>query len=127
MGSDGQPSSFDLKFEGRAVTKYFEGFEKNTSKQLVKTIEEVNESRRGWLLNAFAKASQEVMRVKNCKVWQDGNKLILLQTNEMLEGRLHYINQNPVEAELVDEPEYYWYSSARDYAGVKGLLELSQL
>jgi putative transposase len=45
----------------------------------------------------------------------------------MLERRLHYIHQNPVEAELVDEPEYYWYSYARDYAGEKGLLELSML
>ena len=31
---------------------------------------------------------------------------------------------NPVKAELVDEPEYYLYSSARDYAGNKGLLKL---
>jgi putative transposase len=31
---------------------------------------------------------------------------------------------NLVESELVDKPEYYVYSSARDYAGIKGLLEL---
>ena len=99
-------------------------FKKHTSKQIVRTIGEINESRQEWLMRAFAKAAGEIKRVKNYKVWQDGNKPILLQTNDMIEGRLHYIHHNPVEAELVDEPEYYWYSSARDYAGGKGLLEV---
>jgi putative transposase len=102
-------------------------FKKHTSKQIVRTIEEINESRKEWLFRAFAKAAQDIHRVKNYKVWQDGNKPILLQTNEMLEERLLYIDQNPVEAELVAQPEYYWYISARDYAGRKGLLELSML
>jgi putative transposase len=31
---------------------------------------------------------------------------------------------NPVVAEIVDEPEYYKYSSARDYAGERGLLNV---
>ena len=61
------------------------------------------------------------------KVWQDGNHPVLLDTNKMIEDRLHYIHHNPVEAEFVDEPEYYWYSSARDYAEQKGLLEISLL
>ena len=36
--------------------------------------------------------------------------------------------KNPVVAEFVDEPEYYWYSSARDYyTKKKGLLEVRLL
>ena len=31
---------------------------------------------------------------------------------------------NPVVAELVDEPHYYRYSSAIDYSGGKGLLDV---
>ena len=42
----------------------------------------------------------------------------------MIDERVDYIHWNPVEEEIVDEPEYYWYSSARDYAGKKGLLEV---
>ncbi|WP_255697687.1 hypothetical protein [Fulvivirga ligni] len=37
---------------------------------------------------------------------------------------MNYIHNNPVESEIVDEAEYYWYSSARDYAGEKGLLDV---
>jgi putative transposase len=31
---------------------------------------------------------------------------------------------NSVVAMIVDEPEYYRYSSARDYAGERGLLDV---
>jgi putative transposase len=116
-----------ISSKGEPLEAILRDFKKHTSKQIVKTIQEINESRKEWLLRAFSKAAKDIKRVKNYKVWQDGNKPILLQTNEMLEGRLHYIHQNPVEAEIVDEPESYWYSSARDYAGGKGLLEVSLL
>ncbi len=100
---------------------------KYTSKQIVKTLFEINESRKEWLLRAFTKAAQDIKRVKNYKVWQDGNHPVLLDTNAMLTQRLDYIHHNPVEAELVDEPEYYWYSSARDYIGQQGLLKVDLL
>lgn len=31
---------------------------------------------------------------------------------------------NPVESGIVDNPEDYLYSSARDYAGSKGLIDV---
>lgn len=100
---------------------------KYTSKQIIKTLLEINESRKEWLLRAFARAAQDIKRVKSYKVWQDGNHPVLLDTNAMIIQRLDYIHQNPIEVELVDEPEYYWYSSARDYAGQQGLLKLALL
>jgi putative transposase len=42
----------------------------------------------------------------------------------MMDQRLNYIHYNPVEAGFVDEPEKYWYSSAVDYSGGKGLLDI---
>ena len=44
-----------------------------------------------------------------------------------MQQKLDYIHQNPVIEGLVDEPEYYPYSSARDYAGIKGLLPIKFL
>jgi hypothetical protein len=41
--------------------------------------------------------------------------------------KLEYIHNNPVEAGFVEEPEHYIYSSARDYSGYKGMLELNYL
>lgn len=102
-------------------------FKKHTSKLLIKTIEEVPESRREWLLAAFSKAGKGLKRVKAYKVWKDGNQPKLLDSNHLIQQKLDYLHQNPVEAELVDEPEHYRYSSARDYAGQPGLLTVDLL
>ena len=38
--------------------------------------------------------------------------------------KLEYIHQNPVKAGFVEKPEDYLYSSARDYHGMKGLIQM---
>ena len=40
---------------------------------------------------------------------------------------MNYVHANPVEAGIVENAEDYLYSSARDYAGIKGLLEIEFL
>jgi REP-associated tyrosine transposase len=47
--------------------------------------------------------------------------------HEMIDQRLDYLHNNPLEAGFVDEPEGYLYSSARDYAGNKGLIDIELL
>jgi hypothetical protein len=42
----------------------------------------------------------------------------------VMREKLDYIHQNPVKRGYVDEPEHWRYSSARDYAGRKGLVEV---
>ena len=63
-------------------------------------------------------------RIAYYKVWQDGNHPVELATNEMRAERLHYLHYNPVEAGFVREPQEYCYSSAIDYAGRKGYLDM---
>jgi putative transposase len=41
-----------------------------------------------------------------------------------MQQKLSYIHNNPVESGFVDSPEEWLFSSARDYAGRKGLLEI---
>ena len=41
--------------------------------------------------------------------------------------KLNYIHQNPVRAGLVHLPEHYVYSSAIDYCGGKGLIDIDFL
>ncbi|HOX82912.1 MAG TPA: hypothetical protein PLJ60_11930 [Chryseolinea sp.] len=47
-----------------------------------------------------------------------------MSTNEIIDQKLEYVHDNPVKEGIVDKPEDYLYSSARDYTGVKGLLEI---
>jgi hypothetical protein len=48
-----------------------------------------------------------------------------LTSAEMMEQRLDYIHNNPVEAGFVDDPCAWVHSSARDYYGMgKGRIDL---
>ena len=87
-------------------------------------IKEENESRREWMLNRFEYAGRNDKKTKNYKFWQEGNDEQLIYLDDYLKQKLNYIHLNPVRAELVDEPHHYLYSSAKNYSGEKGLLEV---
>jgi len=59
--------------------------------------------------------------------WQQDNHPEELISNRFMDQKLQYIHQNPVEAGWVEEPEHYRYSSARNYAGLDGLLKIDFL
>jgi putative transposase len=99
-------------------------FKKHTSKALVKTISEINESREDWLMSAFEFAGRTNRKIKDYKVWQDGYHPEEIITQPFMDQKLHYIHYNAVEAGFVTEPHHYALSSAIDYAGGKGLIDV---
>ncbi len=42
----------------------------------------------------------------------------------MLIQKIEYIHNNPIRRGYVDEPKHWRYSSAGDYEGLKGLLDV---
>jgi REP element-mobilizing transposase RayT len=99
-------------------------FKRFTSKALVKAIQENQmESRKAFLLEQFIKAAGKSSNVKGYQFWRHDNKPIELWSNKVIQEKVNYIHNNPVEAGLVFRPEDYIYSSALDYAGAKGLLD----
>ena len=99
-------------------------FKRFTSRALVKEVKLVNESRREWMLNKFAYEAKRLKRGKEYKVWQDGFHPIELLSVEMTRKKLEYMHNNPVVERIVDETVDYVYSSARQYAGENGVLEI---
>jgi hypothetical protein len=61
--------------------------------------------------------------VVNDQFWRHDTKPIELWSNKVIDEKINYIHQNPVEEGLVFKAEDYVYSSAIDYAGEKGLLD----
>lgn len=100
-------------------------FKKFTSKKLVTAIDEGTESRKEWLLHKFKHAAQSTGRAENYKLWQDSNHPVILENTEMYQQRLNYIHMNPVKQMIVARPEDYLFSSAGDYAGIKGLVNVT--
>ncbi len=99
-------------------------FKKFTNKEFLKTIYDTNESRRKWILNRFEYAGKYNPKIKYFKFWKDGNGAKEIHTTKYLLQKLNYIHRNPVVAEIVQNPEDYLYSSARNYSDMPGLIEV---
>jgi REP element-mobilizing transposase RayT len=114
--------------DGETLSGIMRDFKKLSNKRIISEIGRINESRSEWLLRAFKLAGSKLKRIATNKMWMDGNHPIELDNKIMIEQRLNYIHHNPVDSEIVDEPENYWYSSARDYCDYKkGLLKVELL
>ncbi len=59
--------------------------------------------------------------------WQEGVHPEWIQNDDMMQQKIDYIHHNPVKRGYVDQAEHWRYSSARDYAGQQGLLEVMRL
>jgi REP element-mobilizing transposase RayT len=110
--------------EGGDISAIIRDFKKFTAKQIVHRIQVGPESRREWMLPHFAMRADQIKRVSQYKFWEDGSHAILLDTNEKWDQRLNYLHNNPVAAGIVAEPQHYLLSSALDYAGIKGLVDI---
>jgi REP element-mobilizing transposase RayT len=75
-------------------------------------------------LKVFQNKATEIKRNKFIKVWLDGYHPEIIFSNHFFFQKLNYIHNNPVMAGLVTKPEDYYYSSARNYAGLDAPLEI---
>ncbi len=104
--------------EGFLLPDILRDFKKYTSRAIIKAIKDNPvESRQEWLLKQFETK-------EGYRFWRGDNKPIELWSNAVIDQKLNYIHQNPVEEGLVFKAEDYRYSSACDYAGENGMLDI---
>jgi putative transposase len=99
-------------------------FKKFTAKALVSLVSEPVESRRGWMLDRFRYKGKHLKRISEYKFWQDGNHPEVILTSDFFHQKLNYIHNNPVKEMVVERPEDYFFSSARNYAGMAALIDV---
>ena len=91
-------------------------FKKFTSKQIITAIENnKQESRKDWMLRIFREHGEKNSRNTNYQFWRQDNQPKELYSSAFIVQKINYIHNNPVEAGIVERPEHYLYSSARDY------------
>ena len=110
--------------EGYELSSIIRDFKKFTSKKIIQNIQQEPESRREWMLELFAKACRHLKREQEFKVWQDGYHGEEIVSNKFIYQKLNYIHNNPVKDKIVEKPEDYLFSSARNYAVLDSLLEV---
>jgi REP element-mobilizing transposase RayT len=58
------------------------------------------------------------------QLWQEGSHPKQIASDEMMLQKLDYTHENPLRRGYVDEPIHWRYSSARNYAGQRGLIDV---
>jgi putative transposase len=83
---------------------------------LIKAIQENDhESRKGWMFKIFLEQGEKNSRNKTYQFWRQDNQPQELYSPKFILQKITYIHNNPVEAGIVEKPEHYLYSSAKDY------------
>jgi len=61
------------------------------------------------------------------QLWQEGSAFKLIQSEAMMLERINYIHNNPIKRGYVDEAAHWRYSSARNYEGKEGLIDVERM
>ena len=99
-----------------------------TSNQLKKAIFANNkESRKDWMTTMMGEAGKNNSNNRGWQFWRQNNKPLEIRTTDQFFQAMNYIHDNPVTSGLVRKPEDWKYSSAGDFYGEKGAIELSYI
>lgn len=114
-----------ISSKGNELSSIMRDMKSYTSTTIWKLItESMEESRKDWMLEMMKQRGKQNSNNNDFQFWQQHNHPILLDSNYLMEQKLDYIHENPVKAGFVEKPKDYLYSSARDYCGHKGLVEI---
>jgi REP-associated tyrosine transposase len=112
--------------EGNGPAYFERDFKKFTTPQLLKGIEMEMDPRRSWMMRHFEDFSISLKKIEKFNVWQNCSSPLHIdcQHPRILFDHIGHIHDNPVRDGIVELPESYLFSSARDYAGMKGLVKV---
>jgi len=104
-----------------AISKEIGDFKSFTARKIIDYFEDRGSKR---ILDelAFYKLAHKTDREH--QFWQEGSHPEFIKDREMMVQKVEYIHNNPVKRGYVDEAAHWRYSSARNYAGLKGLLDV---
>jgi len=94
-----------------------------TAKEIIRYLDENNVKVILEQLAFYKKAHKDD---RAYQFWQEGVHPEWIQDESMMRQKVEYIHYNPVKRGYVDKAEHWRYSSARNYLGQTGLLEVCQ-
>jgi REP element-mobilizing transposase RayT len=108
------------------IEKEFKAF---TNNKILEALDTEPETRREWMMKRFENVGNILGLLKKFQVWQNSNNpsFIDMRKTDQLIDHISLIHENPVRDRFVDSASEYPYSSARDYAGMKGLVKITKL
>jgi REP element-mobilizing transposase RayT len=113
-----------VRSEKEELSETIRALKSYTAKKLLEAIDMEAESRREWMLNLFEYSARRNKRSGIYQLWTHENHAELVYGNPFIHSKINYIHENPVRAGIVEKAEDYLYSSARNYAGLAGILDV---
>ena len=108
------------------LSGFIRDFKSFTSKKFTEYILSGEESRKDWLKMIFEYHGKN-KRNQNFQVWTNDNHAELIYSQKFIEQKVNYIHQNPIRSGIVENPEDYLYSSARNYADLSTVIDIIKL
>jgi putative transposase len=91
----------------------------------LRIIEHLERQQDTFTLFLLSKYKKQHKKDRTYQVWQEGSHPQALTSRSMMRQKLRYIHNNPVKRGLVNSPELWEYSSASNYAGLGGCLDIT--
>ncbi|MEZ4990302.1 MAG: transposase [Saprospiraceae bacterium] len=98
-----------------------------TATSILDTIENQVESRKDWMLKRFEFTARRHKRNSTRQFWTHENHAVELFSGKFIRQKCTYIHDNPVRAGWVNNASDWLYSSASNYEGRGGLIEVDLL
>ena len=105
------------------LAKSMTNFKKYTARKIIDLLKKQNVKTILEQLSFYKKAHKVTAEYQ---LWQEGIAPKLIQGEKMMIERINYIHNNPIKRAYVDVAYHWRYSSARNYEGVQGLMEVEK-
>lgn len=105
------------------ISKAMKKFKSFTAKELIKLLQKSNAKT---ILDQLAFYKKAHKTQTTYQIWQEGFQPKLIKDEKMMIERINYIHNNPIKRGYIDEAKHWRYSSARDYEGIQGLIEIER-
>jgi REP element-mobilizing transposase RayT len=110
-----------LLIESDDIAKSIAKFKSFTAREIINYLKEQNAKS---ILDQLAFYKKAHKSDREFQLWQEGMQPKLIVNDKMMIDRINYIHNNPVKRGYVDDGIYWRYSSARDYNGNCGLIDV---
>ncbi|MEL6630684.1 MAG: transposase [Bacteroidota bacterium] len=108
----------------KSLSDWIRDYKRWVSRKMRLLIQEDVESRKVWMYNLLRWRGDRNPRNDDFQFWVQDNCPKYISTRALAQQKIEYIHQNPVKAQLVYQAEDYVWSSAQDYAGRKGPIDV---
>jgi len=105
------------------IAKSMKSFKTHTAREILKLLHANNVKT---ILDQLAFYKKAHKKNATYQLWQEGIQPKLIVNDKMMLERINYIHNNPVKRGYIEEAKHWRYSSARDYDGVKGLVDIEK-